>query len=139
MTTRRGFIVLEVVAASALAAMLLVVCLQLLSGVLAQRRAADRRQYALLELGNVMEQVAARPWSDLTAASLSQERLPPSVEEHLPGAVLAVTLAEPADGSNAKRITASLRFEDDHGQMTKPIVLTTWRYKMPDQPISTDR
>ena len=74
MATRRGMMLVEVVVAAAIVGTLLVVCLQLLSAAVAQRRAADQRQCALLELGNIMEQVAARPWAELTPAVLSQEK-----------------------------------------------------------------
>ena len=67
---------LELVAAGAVVGALLVVCLQLLSAAAAQRRAADQRQCALLELGNVMEQVAARPWAELTTAALAKKNSP---------------------------------------------------------------
>ena len=77
-TTRRGIMLMEVAVAGALVGTLLVVCLQLVSAAAAQRRAADQRQCALLELGNVMEQIAARPWAELTTAALSQEKLSPS-------------------------------------------------------------
>ncbi len=56
---------LELAVAGALLGTLLVVCLQLLQATAAQRRLADQRQLALLEVGNVLERLAARPWSDL--------------------------------------------------------------------------
>ena len=62
--TRRGMTLLELVVAGALLGTLLVVCLQLLAATAAQRRAADQRQLAVLEVGNVMERLAARPWAD---------------------------------------------------------------------------
>ena len=69
--TRRGMTLLELAVAGTLLGTLLVVCLQLLQATAAQRRAADQRQLALLEVGNVLERLAARPWADLTPESAS--------------------------------------------------------------------
>ncbi len=123
---------IELAVAGALLGTLLVVCLQLVSAALAQRRAADQRQCALVELGNVMEQVTARPWAELTTARLSQERLPPSAERQLPGAQLKIEVFTSADQPNAKRITAALRWPDRSGRLLAPVTLTTWRYKILD-------
>jgi hypothetical protein len=126
---------LEMAVAAALVGALLVVCLQLLSAAVAQRRAADQRQFALVELGNVMEQVAARPWAELTTAALSREQLlVPAADGplQLPGAELKIEVSTPAGEPNAKRITAALRWQDRTGQLVKPRTLTTWRYKITD-------
>ena len=120
----------EMVVAGAVVGALLVVCLQLLSAAVAQRRAADQRQCALVELGNVMEQIAARPWAELTTAALSQEKLSPSAERQLPGAELKIEVFASAGEPNAKRITAALRWRDRSGQLLAPATLTTWRYKI---------
>jgi Tfp pilus assembly protein PilE len=130
--TRRGMMMVELAVAGALVGMLLVVCLQLLSAAVAQRRAADQRQCALVELGNVMEQVTARPWAKLTTAVLSQERLSSSADRQLPGAELKIEVLALADQPNAKRITAALRWQDRSGQLVAPVTLTTWRYKITD-------
>jgi len=128
--TRRGMMMIELAVAGALVGTLLVVCLQLLTAALAQRRAADQQQCAVVELGNVMEQIAARPWANLTTAALSQEQLSPSADNQLPGAELKIEVVESADQPNAKRITAALRWKDRSGQFLAPMTLTTWRYKI---------
>ncbi len=130
MTTRRGMTLVELAVAGAVVGALLIVCMQLLSAALAQRRAADQRQFALLELGNVIEQVAARPWGELTTAALSQEKLSPSAGRQLPGAELKIEVSASADDPGAKRITAALRWQDHGGQLVAPATLTTWRYKI---------
>ena len=71
----------------------MVICLQVLSAALAQRRAADQQQCALFELGNVMERVAARRWTELTTAALVQEKLSSAAANQLPGAELKIEVA----------------------------------------------
>ncbi len=133
MTTRRGVMLVEVVAASGIVAAVLVLCLQLLSAAAAQRRTADQRQCALLELGNVMEQVAARPWAELTTAAFAKKKLSPSAERQLPAAELKIEILASADEPNAKRIAVAVRWQDRSGQLLAPATLTTWRYKIMDK------
>ena len=132
MTTRRGMMMIELAVAGALLGTLLVVCLQLLSAAAAQRRAADQRQCALVELGNVMERLAARPWAELTTTAVAQERLSPSADRQLPGAELKIEVFTLADEPNAKRITAALRWQDRSGQLGIPLTISTWKYKIVD-------
>lgn len=123
---------MELAVAVAIVGALLVLCLQLLSAAAAQRRVVDQRQCALLELGNVMEHIAARPWAELTTAALAQEKLSPPAGSQLPGAELKIEVSTSADEPSAKRITAALRWQDRSGQLLAPATLTTWRYKIID-------
>lgn len=132
MTTRRGMMMVELAVAGALVGTLLVVCLQLFSAAAAQRRVADQQQCALVELSNIMEQIAARPWSELTTAMLTQEKLPPMADSQLPGAELKIEVSLLPDEPKAIRITATLRWKDRSGQLVAPVALTTWRYKIID-------
>ncbi len=119
----------EMIVAGALLGTLLVVCLQLCVAAAAQRQAAARRQCASLELANVMERVAARPWSKLTAADLAAEHLSPSASAQLPGAELKIEVLTPAGDPEAKRLTATVCWQDRDGQPPQPLRLTTWRYR----------
>lgn len=127
-SSRRGIMLLEVMVAAAVLGGLLAVCLQLVSAAAAQRRAAQQRAAALIELGNVMERLAVRPWSELAAAAAA-EKLPPDLAAALPGATLQVAVATPAAEPGARQISAVLRWEDYNGQPVAPLRLTTWRYR----------
>jgi Tfp pilus assembly protein PilV len=130
MMNRRGMMMLEAMVAGVLLGTLLVVCLQMLSAAVVQRRAADQRQCAVLELSNVMERIAARPWANLTTAVVAQEKLSPSADGQLPGAELKIEVSTDAKDPNAKRITATLRWHDRSGQLGAPMTLSTWRYNV---------
>ncbi len=132
-TTRRGATLLEMLAAGTLLGTLLVVCLQLFSAAATQHRAAARRQAASLELANVMERVAARPWSQLTTAALAAEQLSPEARAQLPGAELKIEVFGPADDPEAKRLTATIGWPDREGRPPQPLRLTTWRYRHGDR------
>jgi Tfp pilus assembly protein PilV len=130
--TRRGVMMLEAIVAGVLLGTLLVVCLQLLSAVVVERRAADQRQLAVLELSNVMERVAARPWSELTPAAVAQEKLSPGASGQLPGGELKIEVSTDAKEPAAKHITATLRWQDRSGQLGTPLTLSTWKYRIGD-------
>ena len=131
---RRGMMLLEVMVAGTLLAVLLAICVQLLSAAADQRRAADQRQSAIEELANLMERIAALPWSDLTMdlATKEQEKLSPSAKSQLPGAELKIEIIPSPEEPDAKRITASLRWQNRTGQYLAPLSLTTWRHGIVD-------
>jgi hypothetical protein len=129
---------MEVVVAGVLLGTLLVVCVQLLGAAAAQRRAADQRQCALAELANVMEQLAARPWTELTAAATAQEKLSTSAERQLPGAELTIEISTEAKEPDAKRITATLRWQGRSGQLLAPLTVATWRYRIGESKPKTE-
>ena len=92
-TSRRGMSLLELITAAALLAVLLTAGLQMTGAAAAQRRAVRQRQAASLELANVLERLASRPWSELTPQQAGQERLSPAAAAMLPHAELHVEVA----------------------------------------------
>lgn len=124
--------------AGALLGSLLVVCLQLIGAMAAQRRAADQRQLAVVEAGNIMERLAARPWIELTSKNVGQEmekeKLSPQAASRLPGAELKIEVSQPANEPDVRRIVVSLRWQDAAGALLPPVRIATWRY----QPNVTD-
>jgi prepilin-type N-terminal cleavage/methylation domain-containing protein len=133
---RRGMTLMELVVACVLLGTLLVVCLQLLGAVAALWRSTDQRQAALIELQNVLDRVAARPWADLTEKNLAAERVSDSVKKLLTDAELKIEVSEPAllpplKEHRAKRIAVSLRWRDFRsGQFLDPVTIATWRYEV---------
>jgi hypothetical protein len=119
---------MELVVAAALLGTLLVVCLQLIAATSVQGRLAEQRQLAAIELGNVMEHLAARPWSELTP-QMAVPQLSSPVRNRLPGAELKVEITTPSGEPNARRIVVSLRWQDRAGQFVSPASVTTWRWK----------
>lgn len=125
---RRGIILMELVVAGALLGTLLVVCLQLIGAAAAHRRTVDQRQLAVVEVGNVMERLAARPWTELTP-QVAVPQLSPPVRNRLPNAELKVEVTTSAAEPGAKRIIVSLRWQDRAGQFVQPVKVVTWRWK----------
>jgi len=129
---RKGVTILEVTVAAVLLGTLMMVCLHLLSAATAQRRALDQRQAAIIELSNEMERLSALPWAELTRLKPADERISPWAQAILPEAKLTVELAAPTNDPDARRITASLRWQDPNGRFLPPVTLTAWKYKRAD-------
>jgi type II secretory pathway pseudopilin PulG len=121
---RRGFTMLEMVAAVAMlmAAMTLVV--QLVGWVAAGRRAAERRTRAIQEAANLMERLTARAPGDLTPQGVAALRLSPSARNALPGGELTVHV-DPGE-AGLTRIRLELRWRDRSGGVEAPVRLTSW-------------
>ncbi|MGO8691357.1 MAG: prepilin-type N-terminal cleavage/methylation domain-containing protein [Thermoguttaceae bacterium] len=131
-TSRRGMSLLELITAAALLAVLLTAGLQMSGAAAAQRRAIRQRQAASLELANILERLASRPWSELTPQQAGQERLSPAVAALLPRAELHVEVAPAPGQPEARRITASLRWQGPNGMPLPPVSLSAWRYRLAD-------
>ena len=128
-TNRRGFALLELAVAGGLLATLMVVCLQLLTASAAQRRIADQRQLAVLEVENVMERLAARPWSELTQTTAARQRLSPSISRRLSGEELKIEVSDSPTDPNVKRIAVSIAWPPTAARPLSPVKIVTWRYR----------
>ncbi len=126
---RRGFTIIEIVASVVMLATAMTLTVQLLGGLAAERRAAERRLCAVQEAANLMERVAARPWGEVTPESLRSVSLSPRALQALPGAELAATVDDASAGRGEKRIRLRLRWRDRAGNWTAPVRLTAWIYR----------
>ena len=93
-----------------------------------QRRAAEHRQRAILEVANIMERITALPFDLVTAERARRLSISPTAAGTLPGAELSVEVAEeqPAPGRSSKRIAVRLRWRGRSGEWEAPVRLTTW-------------
>jgi hypothetical protein len=94
-----------------------------------QRRAAERRQQAMLEVENLMERFTATGWNGVSAESAAQLKLAADVERQLPGAALQCTVTAQSSPLEAKRIQIELTWSNRAGESVAPVRLTTWVYR----------
>lgn len=120
---RRGYALLETVGGAVVLIVAVGVTVRMLGWVAAERRSAERRQWATHEAANAMERLAGRPWETLTAESVGAESLSPSALEILPGGRLGVALKE--DGA-LKRLTVEVRWRGRSGADEAPVRLSAW-------------
>ncbi len=123
----RGSLLIELVIAAGLLAVILSLTVKVLGQVGQQRRAAERRQRALVEVSNAMERITARPYDEITPQNASAVRLSPDAAVALPGAEMNITVHdEPVSGVSSRRVAVRLRWRDSAGQWEAPVRLVTW-------------
>ncbi|MHB1561779.1 MAG: hypothetical protein ACYC61_30385, partial [Isosphaeraceae bacterium] len=118
---------IELIIAAGLLAVILSLTVKVLGQVGQQRRAAERRQRALVEASNAMERITARPYDEITPRSAAAVKLSPDAAAAVPGAELNVDVRdEPASGVSSRRVAVRLRWKDSAGQWEAPVHLVTW-------------
>jgi prepilin-type N-terminal cleavage/methylation domain-containing protein len=129
MKNRRGFNLMEMLAAVVVLTALLVVLAQFLGAVAQQRRVAARRLLAVEEAANAMEQAAALAYAELTPARMQTIQLSQQAQQSLPQAKLTVVVTDEPGPPAGKRIVVELSWQNRAGQTGKPVRLTAWRYE----------
>ncbi len=123
-SVRRGSLLLE----SALALMMLVMAMtltvQILNAAAGGRRGAERRDRALIEVANLMEQITARPFDQVTPDLAKSVALSAGAKRSLPSAELKVAVAD--SERDARRIAITLRWRARSGEWESPLVLVSW-------------
>jgi prepilin-type N-terminal cleavage/methylation domain-containing protein len=125
----RGFTITESLVALVLLAAAAALMAQTLAGVAQQRRAADQQSLALQETANLMEQLFAMPYAELTPERTADLALSELARYQLPGARLDIAVTPSADEPAAKEVRVALRWLDRSGQYGVPLQLTAWRYQ----------
>ncbi len=126
---RRGISLLETAVAGAMLLTLMAVCVRYFAVTARHRLIMNQRQTALQETANVMERLTARPFSQLSAESLSPQALSPDARRLLGDAELKVEITPQGEKPSAKRIMVTIRWQDQNGQWTRPLRLVAWRYQ----------
>ena len=128
--TRPGFTLVEVIAAAAMLAVLLVLAGQMLAQARRNSRIAEQRALALRTVENGLEELTARPWNEVTDEAISQLVLPPRLTRRWPQATLSGSVEELSDPAPAKRLSLQVQLTP-----TQPVLaakLTTWIYRAPE-------
>lgn len=126
---RRGFTLLELLAAAVMIGAMLAMVLPLLGWVAAERRAVARRERAALEASNLMERIAARPWEAISNEELGRERLGEAAARVLPHASLGVEVAELDGPPAAKRVAITIRWDDRPGVASSSLRLSAFVHR----------
>jgi Tfp pilus assembly protein PilV len=125
---RRGSLLVEVTIGTVLLAIIMTVTVQVLGFAAHERGAAERRQRALLEAGNLMERITAYSFDEVTAERVRRITLSESARQALAGAELAIDVAaiNHAADDAAKRISVRIRWHNRAGLWEGPVRLTSW-------------
>lgn len=126
---RRGFTLLEVSVAAAVLVMLMAVTVQMLGWAAGERRAAERRQWALQEATNVLERLTAQSWASLTAEAVASVELSPQARAVLPDAELKIEVTSRPGPPSAKQLVVDVRWQRPAGQSVASVRLSSWVYR----------
>jgi prepilin-type N-terminal cleavage/methylation domain-containing protein len=125
-SARRGFTMLELSICVGLLTVGLVLTLQLLSWIAAERRSAAYRQWALREADNLMERVTSMPWDSVTRERVESLEPAKRTERELPGGRLTCDIAESSAEPKSKRVTIEVRWKNRAGDDDAPVRITAW-------------
>jgi prepilin-type N-terminal cleavage/methylation domain-containing protein len=129
---RRGFTLVEVAVAATLLAALLATSVHMLRVLSDHQRTAGRRSVALEAIQAVAEQVSNLPLDQLSQDAAQQVPIPAPIARYLPGAKLAVSVADETTPVISKRIAIELTWTNLNGEPAAPARLTAWVF--PDAP-----
>jgi hypothetical protein len=125
----------EVLAAAALMSVVTAIVLPIVSSVAAAREESARRHLAVLEVANIMEQIAAlRHKSALEDDALNSLALPDTAARQFDQPELSVQLAEPAGTPPARELSVSLSWLNAAGERVEPVRVTAFLYEPQESP-----
>jgi hypothetical protein len=104
----------------------MVLTLQLVTWIAAERRGAARRQWALYEADRVLERVVSLPWDELSDQHLASLPLAERTGRELPDGRLRVEVVPTAGGPELKRVRVEIRWTGRNGVEEAPVRLATW-------------
>jgi hypothetical protein len=123
-------VLLEVAVATVLLMTAMALAAKLVIGVTVERRAAERRLWAVQEVSNLAERLSGEPYDRLDADRARELAAGAKTGSVLPDAEWAVEVHDAGgNGPAAKRVTVSLRWKDRSGGWTAPVRATSWVYR----------
>jgi hypothetical protein len=125
---RRGTLLLEVTMATLLLMVAMSLTVRVLGWVGQERRSAERRQRAVIEVANAMERISAYPYEQVSGEFVRKLLQESSADRTLPEAEWKTSVDEsnPGPGRAAKRILLRLRWKNRFLEWESPVGLTTW-------------
>lgn len=135
---RRGIVLIEVLTACGLLAVLLALCIQLLSLTAIERRHVERRAIAMQAAANLVEQASIVPFDQLTDEKLAAIETSSGIARLLPDVMTTFTVVEDREDSTAKRIRVEIQWNGRGGRREPPVRLTYWAYDSAQQAQHTE-
>ncbi len=125
---RSGFTITEILIAGLLLGTVTVTVIPLIQVVAGERSAAQRRQFAIEEVENILEELTLRDWEEVTAETATIE-LSETAQDYLPNAELEVGINDNSDSPASKRIDVSLKWKGRNGTFLAPVRLSAWVFE----------
>jgi hypothetical protein len=128
---QRGTITHEATMAIVIATAVIAGTAQVLAVISHQRRDVDRRSAAVREAGNLMEEIAARPWNKVTDEELAALALSDECRTVLREPRLRIEVTPEPTGAG-KHIRVEIDWLTGQDQRALPLRLAAWRYPTGD-------
>ncbi len=126
---RRGATIGEAAIAIGLSAVVLGGVAQLVAVASNQQRISERRRAAVREVGNLMEDLMSRVWTDVTPENMSAVEPSKWCRQTLPDARLSVDVNSESEEDEGKRISIQIDWQNASGARGEPVRLVAWRYR----------
>lgn len=126
----RGISAVELVAATALFAVITMLLVPLIGGVKDVREEAAQHQLTVLEAANLLERVAdMRRGGPLTQQQLDTLTLSAPVRDRLTKPELDVALGNAEGSPPARALAIEISWENQHGERAEPVRVVTFLYE----------
>jgi hypothetical protein len=128
---RSGSMLAELAMSAVMLAIAMALVVKVVGWMATEHRAWDRRQWAVQEASNLMEEATARPFDAVSTTGLADLALSSQARRLLPGAELKADVAEKdaTGGPGSKRVAVRVRWKDRSGSWDAPVQLTSWVYR----------
>ena len=126
---RRGFGLAELAISAMVVMVAMGVTVKVLGWVATERRAADRREWAVQTVSNVLERVGSEPFDRVTTETVKTIAAATTRDRALPDAVWEVAVEDDKDAPiPSRRVSLQLRWKERSGGWGAPVRLTAWVY-----------
>lgn len=122
--TRRGFTIVELIAAFSILAVVMVVVAQTGTWSFGERQRTASRQAAIELVENVLQTARNRSFDDLTSSWADAQKLPREWQDTFPEGNLTVRVAPEKGIDGVKRVTVAIRWRA-HAGKTPPMQIET--------------
>lgn len=126
---RRGATIGEATIAIGLSVVVLGGVAQLVSVTSNQQRISEQRAAAVREVGNLMEDLMSRSWTDVTPEKMAEVEPSEWCRQTLPDATLGVDVKSEGESDEVKRISIQIDWRNTVGDRGEPVRLVAWRYR----------
>jgi len=122
---------LEASAALFVLAGLTTLCLQFFAAASGQRRQVFAQLTATQEAANLLEQVEALGWNELSSQNAAKLQLSAQARQALPEGRVEMLVDEPSGTPPARRLAVAVHWRPQPGEPEREVRLVAWRYRNP--------
>jgi Tfp pilus assembly protein PilV len=126
---RTGSLLIEVSVAMLLLAAAFAGVAQLLVAAGREQRAMAQRQLATREAANVLEEIAARPYDQVTMESVAGFELSSEAQQQLPAGHVSIRVVDDPEPPTARQIHVEVGWQNLAGREER-VQLTAWKYEV---------